>query len=141
MNKKATILFILIAIFALVGVRFFEENIFYDPLIHFFKSDYANQTLPDFDTFKLLVSIGFRYVLNTLFSLVIIWLVFEKKDILKLSIILYLILFLLLLIVYLLLLFNYEEGNYLTLFYVRRFLIQPLFLLIFLPAFYFQKKA
>jgi exosortase F-associated protein len=29
----------------------------------------------------------------------------------------------------------------LGLFYVRRFLIQPLFLLVLIPAFYFQKKA
>ncbi|WP_339699162.1 exosortase F system-associated protein [uncultured Marixanthomonas sp.] len=141
MNKTATILVILIAIFALVGVRFFEENLFYDPLISFFKSDYADKRLPSFETPELIASIGFRYILNTLFSLVIIWLVFRKRDILKLSAILYLILFCVLFTAYLLVLINYKEGNYLTLFYIRRFLIQPLFLLILLPAFYFQKKA
>jgi exosortase F-associated protein len=31
-------------------------------------------------------------------------------------------------------------GGHLALFYVRRFLIQPIFLLLLIPAFYFQKK-
>lgn len=141
MNKIVTIISILIVLVALVGVRFFEEELFYDPLIGFFKSDYADQTLPNFDTFNLILSIGFRYILNTIFSLALLWLIFKKVEIIKLSSILYLILFLLLLASYLLLIFNYKEGSYLILFYVRRFLIQPLFLLILLPAFYFQKKA
>ena len=141
MNKIVTIISILLVLFALIGVRFFEEDLFYDPLIGFFKSDYADQTLPSFDTFNLVLSIGFRYILNTIFSLALLWLIFKKVEIIKLSSILYLILFLLLLASYLLLIYNYKEGSYLTLFYVRRFLIQPLFLLILLPAFYFQKKA
>tara|TARA_R100000306_G_scaffold5939_9_gene8396 strand:+ start:19927 stop:20352 length:426 start_codon:yes stop_codon:yes gene_type:complete len=141
MNRIVAILIVLAALVALVGVRFFEEELFYDPLIGFFKSDYANQTLPSFNTYKLVLSISFRYLLNTCFSLVILWVVLKKWDVLKLSVILYSILFCVLTTVYLILLFNYEEGNYLTLFYVRRFLIQPLFLLILLPAFYFQRKA
>ena len=141
MNRIVAILIVLAALVALVGVRFFEEELFYDPLIGVFKSDYANQTLPSFNTYKLVLSISFRYLLNTCFSLVILWVVLKKWDVLKLSVILYSILFCVLTTVYLILLFNYEEGNYLTLFYVRRFLIQPLFLLILLPAFYFQRKA
>ncbi|MDH3381495.1 MAG: exosortase F system-associated protein, partial [Flavobacteriaceae bacterium] len=34
---------------------------------------------------------------------------------------------------------NYEKENYLLLFYVIRFLIQPILLLLLLPAFYYQK--
>ena len=141
MRKIGVILLLVVAVFALIGVRFFEEQLFYDPLLAFFKTGYTNQSLPDFETIKLTISIGFRYALNTGFSLAIIWLIFKKVEILKLSVLLYSLLFVLLIIVYLLLLFFYEEGSYLPLFYVRRFLIQPLFLLIFLPAFYFQKKS
>ena len=141
MNKIVSILIMLLVVLALVGVRFFEENLFYDPLLVFFKSGYTNQPLPSFETIKLMLSIASRYVLNTGLSLIIIWLVFKKMEILKLSILLYGLLFVLLITAYLLLLFFYEEGKYLPLFYVRRFLIQPLFLLILLPAFYFQKKA
>jgi len=141
MRKISVILLLVVAVFALIAVRFFEEELFYDPLLEFFKSDYTNKTLPNFDTFKLMINIGFRYVLNTALSLIVLWLIFKKLEILKLSLLLYSILFLSLLFVYLFLLFSYKEGNYLTLFYVRRFLIQPLFLLILLPAFYFQKKS
>jgi exosortase F-associated protein len=32
-----------------------------------------------------------------------------------------------------------KENNF-VLFYIRRFLIQPLFLLLFIPAFFYQKR-
>ncbi|WP_374707786.1 exosortase F system-associated protein [Flavobacterium sp. J372] len=35
---------------------------------------------------------------------------------------------------------NTEKPNLLALFYIRRFLIQPLFLILFIPAFYYQRR-
>jgi exosortase F-associated protein len=32
----------------------------------------------------------------------------------------------------------FGEENKMTLFYIRRFLIQPIFILLFIPAFYYQ---
>ncbi|PVW17209.1 exosortase F system-associated membrane protein [Marixanthomonas spongiae] len=141
MGKPLTVFLLLLAVLGLVAVRFFETTLFYDPLTVFFETGYLSQELPAFDGFKLLGNIFIRYVLNTVLSLCVIWLLFKKTEILKLSLLLYAVLFLILALAYILLLYTYQEGNYLTLFYVRRFLIQPLFLLILLPAFYFQKKS
>ena len=46
-----------------------------------------------------------------------------------------------LMIAFVLLLNTSADGDHMALFYVRRFLIQPLFLLLLLPAFYFHKRS
>lgn len=135
----------------LVLIRGFEDLLFYDPLLAFFKSVQSYDSLPQFDTLRLIVNIALRFLVNTLISLAILWGIFQNWDVVKLSILLYSVLFVVLFCVFCyLLLFNNagiemigeasEKENYLSLFYVRRFLIQPIFLLILIPAFYFQKK-
>jgi exosortase F-associated protein len=121
----------------LVMVRFYEQDLFYDPLLPFFKTE--NKVLPEYDSLKLFFNLAFRYMLNTLLSLGILWLAFKDKNILMLSAILYLVLFVVLMTV-LSIALNAESPNLLLIFYVRRFLIQALFLILFLPAFYYQKR-
>ena len=140
MPRIYKIVIVVLLLGLLILIRGFEDSLFYDPLLAFYKSIHGNQTLPEFDTFKLLTHIAFRYALNTFISLVILWTIFQDKDVIKLSMILYIVLFILLFIVFWFLISSSEAGQDLTLFYVRRFLIQPLFLLILIPAFYFQKK-
>lgn len=135
---KIVLLFILGAL--LVLIRAYEDSIFYDPLLDYFRAVKEYPTLPEFDTFRLMVNLALRYALNTIISVSILWVIFEKKDIIKLSLILYILLFIVLFVVFYLLLFSSESAQNLSLFYVRRFLIQPIFLLILVPAFYFQKK-
>lgn len=122
----------------LVMVRLFQDKLFYDPLIPFFKTE--NKKLPEFDNMRLFLSLAFRYALNTIFSLGIIWLVFKERRIIKLTTILYVVFFMVLVAV-LFLCLGSDKPNLLLVFYVRRFLIQPLFLLLFLPAFYYQKRT
>ena len=74
-------------------IRAFEEQLFYDPLLEYFKMDYKNFPLPEMNTVSLWLGIAFRYFLNTVLSLAILWLVFWDKGILKLSTLLYAILF------------------------------------------------
>jgi len=121
----------------LVMVRFYEQDLFYDPLLPFFKTE--NKVLPEYDSLKLFFNLAFRYMLNTLLSLGILWLAFKDKNILMLSAILYLVFFVVLMTV-LSIALNAESPNLLLIFYVRRFLIQALFLILFLPAFYYQKR-
>lgn len=124
----------------LVLIRAYEDTLFYDPLLDFFKMDYKSKPLPEIDTFALQTGIVLRFLLNTLVSFAILWLVFKDKDIIKLSAILYFLLFAVLFLAFSFIIFTSEgTDSHLILFYVRRFLIQPLFLLILLPAFYFQK--
>ena len=124
----------------LVLIRAFEDKLFYDPLLQFFKGDYKFLPLPQMDFSSLLWNVVFRFTLNSAISLIIIWISFKDSDILLLSIVLYGMLCLMLCAAFTYLVLTADESSgHLVLFYVRRFLIQPLLLLVLLPAFYFQK--
>ena len=138
-NKFFRYSFILIAFFLIIGIRFFEDALFYDPFLTFFKTDYQNKPLPNVDALQLILNLFLRYFANTLLSIAIIYLLFLNKTHVKVAFVLYLILFVLLIAIFSYLLFVSEHPNYLILFYVRRFLIQPVLLLLLIPAFYFQK--
>ncbi|MDT0556245.1 exosortase F system-associated membrane protein [Patiriisocius hiemis] len=140
MSKALKILLILVLFGVLACIRMFESILFYDPLIAFFKTDHSTQGLPEVNTFRLLTNVAFRFMLNTGISLLILWVAFRKVGTLKVSAFLYGVSFVILLLFFWYLLGTSEAGNNMLLFYVRRFLIQPLFLLILLPAFYFQKE-
>lgn len=129
---------IILLLILLVCVRLFQDRLFYDPLIAFFKAD--DKALPQMDTMQLLLSLLFRYALNTVFSLGILWLVFKDRGIIRLSAILYSVFFVLLIVAFIISI-NMDSPHLLAIFYIRRFLIQPLFLILFIPAFYYQKKA
>lgn len=128
---------IILLVVLLVCVRLFQEQLFYDPLLPFFKTE--NRVLPEYDSFKLFLGLAFRYLLNTAISIGIIYLCFKDRAMLRLTVILYAVFFAVLIAAFFLVI-NAEDVNLLLLFYIRRFLIQPLFLILFLPAFYYQKK-
>ena len=139
-KKVLKILAIAILCILLMLIRAFENVLFYDPLLEYFKSDYKSMPLPQMDVLQLQLGVLFRFVLNTVISLMVLWLVFRDRDIIKLSLVLYGVLFAALFVVFSFIIYTSDGGtDQFVLFYVRRFLIQPLFLLILLPAFYFQK--
>lgn len=138
-NKFFRYSLLLIAFFLILCIRFFEDALFYDPFLTFFKTDYQNRSLPNVEAPRLILNLFLRYFANTLLSMAIIYLLFLDKTHVKVALVLYLILFVLLLVVFCYLLFVSDNPNYLVLFYVRRFLIQPILLLLLIPAFYFQK--
>lgn len=141
MKKTFKILLLLVLFGLLVLVRFFEAELFYDPLLYFFKQDYLNNLVPDVEFVKLLLHTSFRYLINTLISLLILWVAFRDKDAIRFSIVLYVLAFVILLPWMAWLISKATpESNYNILFYVRRFLIQPLFVLLLLPAFYYAKR-
>ena len=140
MSRNWRILGVFVLIILLVLIRGFEARMFYDPLLEFFKRNYKTMPLPDMDIVKLQLGVAFRYWLNTLVSLGILWLAFWNKEIIKISLYLYIVLFVLFLVAFGFIVIQSGEGDHhLLLFYIRRFLIHPLFLLILIPAFYFQK--
>lgn len=123
----------------LAAIRFFEQELFYDPLIVFFKSDYLLGIIPPMDMANLMFNLTLRYCLNSAISLAIIYFSFRDFNILKFSALLYAVLYVLATAIFIFLVLNIEREHYLALFYVRRFLIHPLFLLILLPAFYYYR--
>jgi len=141
MKSIPTVIGAVIIVIGLAAIRAFEQELFYDPLIRFFRSDFQFKELPEVNTTHLLLYTALRYTLNSLLSLCLIWLLFKKKDILKLSLIIYLLFFLVGLITFYVLLMNPLSNTYFALFYTRRFLIQPLLILILIPAFYFHGRS
>ena len=132
--------FIFILILGLVLIRAFEADLFYDPFLEFFKNDYLYLDTPVFDTVKLIAFTTLRYGLNTVLSLGIIYVVFKDIEILKFSVILYAVAYTILILVFIYLIINAKQNDYFILFNIRRFLIQPILLLLLLPAFYYQKQ-
>ena len=124
----------------LVLVRVAENFLFYDPFLVYFKSDFTNLPIPTFDSFKLFLSLCFRYGLNTVISLALLHVIFRDYNTTKFSLVLYLLFFMLFVLLFFVAIF-YCESNKLAIFYVRRFLIQPIFVLLFIPGFYYQKLA
>jgi len=141
MSKIVTVVKVVLLFIALVLIRLFETDLFYDPLTLFFKVDHSTAPLPEFDTLKLVAFVLLRFVMTTGISLLLLWVLFRKKEIVKLSAVLYGVLLVVLLAAFLVLIQSSESGGHMALFYVRRFLIQPIFLLLLIPAFYFQKKS
>lgn len=142
MNKLLKIGIILLLFMALAFVRFFEESLFYDPLLVYFKGGYLEENqLPSLELWKLLASISFRFWLNTVISLVVLYVAFNEIAIVKFSLLFYAFMYIVLLGAYFYLLLSYKADQYLSLFYVRRFLIQPLFMILLLPAFYYQSQV
>lgn len=141
MKKPFKIGLLVILFGLLLLVRLFEADLFYDPLLSFFKQDYLNKKVPDVEFGKLLLHTSYRYLINTAISLLILWVAFREKDVIKFSVVLYVLAFIILLPWMAWLVANATpESNYNILFYVRRFLIQPLFVLLLLPAFYYHKQ-
>lgn len=138
-HKIRTALAIVLIVF-LVLIRAYEDVLFYDPFLIFFKSNYQNSAFPEINNLKLFLGLFFRYFLNTILSLSLIYVVFKDVEAIKFASVLYLIFFIILIISLFLILSYFGETNKMTLFYIRRFLIQPIFLLLFLPAFYYQKQ-
>jgi len=140
-QNKSTVLLILLCLAALIAIRGFEDQWFYDPFLDYFKNDYLNLPFPTFDVFHLFLSMTFRFILNTFFSLFILQLLFKEIRLTKFAGIIYGILFVVLILFFFILLFFTDESNNFLLFYIRRFIIQPLFLILLIPAIYFQKRA
>ena len=139
LQHKAQIFLILLAIICFALIRNYEESIFYDPLLVFFKGEYSNSAIPQVIEWKLYLSLFFRYVLNTLLSLFIIYVLFKNKEHIKLATILYVIFFVILILLFIVMM-NFFSDKVMAVFYIRRFIIQPIFLLLFVPGFYFQQE-
>lgn len=132
-------IYLLILFLLLVLIRQFESILFYDPYLDFFKNDYLYIDSPRRETFRLVVNTSFRFVLNTVISLGILYVVFKNKSVIKFSIIIYFLGYLFLLSAFLFFVIQPRQEDYYLFFNIRRFLIQPIILLVLLPAFYYHK--
>ena len=139
MHKSAKYILLSGLVFLLILIRFYEDLLFYDPYLTFFENDYLYIDSPRREVAKLVGFTTLRYVMNTIISLAILFLVFKDKSIIKFSVLIYGIAFFVLMLFYLYFVINPKQEDYYLFFNIRRFLIQPIFLILLLPAFYYHK--
>lgn len=138
-RNKGKLLWVFFLILLLILIRAFEDILFYDPFLNYYKGEYTILPFPQMNVFKLFFSLGMRFYLNSVISLFLLYVIFKDTQIVKFTAFLYMILGSILMISFIFILNFFGEENKMTLFYIRRFLIQPIFILLFIPAFYFQK--
>ena len=138
--KILNFILVFAGILGLVSVRFLEDKIFYYPFLEFFKADYKVAQVPDFIWGKLMLSHFFRFALNLIFSAIVVHFMFLNKKWTIQAVFLMAVAFLFFFPIYLWCLYSKMEIGYLFTFSVRRFVIQPIILLLIIPIFYYRKK-
>lgn len=140
LNNKARIAQLIFLVGLLIMIRAFENQLFYDPFLNFFKEENA-LAYPEIHSLKLYLNLFFRYFLNSGISLAILYVVFKDVVLVRFSAVLYVSFFIILMVGFYIYLNCFDERHKMMLFYIRRFLIQPIFILLFIPGFYFQKQS
>lgn len=123
----------------LILIQFFEDDLFYDPYLTFFLNDYLYIDSPRREVAKYVAFTILLYILNTVISLGVLFVFFKDKNIVKFSAILYTMAFVILVLIYLYFVINPRQEDYYLFFNIRRFLIQPIILILLLPAFYYYR--
>lgn len=130
---------VVLGIFGLISVRIFEEQLFYDPFLSFFHESNKNAQFPDFVWGKLIWNYLFRFSLNLIISAAVIYFIFKNKNWTFQAVVLMILVFVITFSLYLYCIHTQFEIGYLFSFYMRRFVIQPLILLLIIPLFYYRK--
>ena len=130
-----------IAIFGLISVRMVEDQIFYDPFQAFFHLANKHAPFPDFKWMPLILNYLLRFGLNLILSVAVVYFIFKNKKWTLQAIVLMLIVFAITFPLYLYCIHTQFDIGYLFSFYMRRFVIQPLILLLIIPLFYYRKHV
>ncbi|MFC0780320.1 exosortase F system-associated protein [Flavobacterium sp. HJSW_4] len=136
-ENKFKIFTAVVVVIGLALIRLFEKKLFYDPFLVYFSADFHSSPYPEVQTLKFFFGLFLRYFLNSALSLWLIYALFQDRDIFKFSLFVYTFFLVVLLVAFYVILYFFPDGGWL-LFYVRRFIIQPILVLLFIPGFYYQ---
>jgi len=139
MKLLLRILLFFLFLAGLIGVRGIEDWAFYDPFLQYFKNE-GVAAYPEFEYGKLIFSHILRYLLNVLFSCGIVYALFLNKKWVKQTAVIMLLAFVIIFPLYLWSIGTHMKIGDLLTFYLRRFVIQPVLLLLIIPIFYFQYR-
>ena len=132
-------IFAILGILGLIGIRMVEGDLFYDPFLEYFHEANKQIAVPEFVWSKLITHHLFRFLLNLICSAIILQAIFNNKKWTVQGIVLMILVFAITFPVYLYCLHTELEIGYLFTFYMRRFVIQPIILLLIIPLFYYRK--
>ncbi|WP_079240115.1 exosortase F system-associated membrane protein [Chryseobacterium indologenes] len=131
---------VLAGVCGLIGVRALEGTLFYDPFLDYFHEANKHIEFPVFEWGKLITGYVFRFILNLLFSCLIIYGLFKNKEWTLQGAVMMIVVFAITFPIYLYCIHSKFEIGYLFSFYMRRFVIQPLIILLIVPMFYYRKQ-
>ncbi len=138
--KNLNWLLVLARIGGLIGVRALEDTLFYDPFLNYFHEANKNIEFPAFEWGKLIGGHLLRFLLNLLFSCLIIYGLFQNRQWTLQGAVMITIVFIISFPIYLYCISDQFEIGYLISFYMRRFVIQPLIIMLIVPMFYYRKQ-
>lgn len=134
-------IYIILLVIGLVAVRFMSPYLFHDPLIEFFHSaEYYNNPLPEINLGFFTISLFIRFAINTSLTLGLVYVLFEKVELIRLTTFIYIGVWVILFPILILLVFYASGDEYRYLFYIRRILIHPVLTLILIPAFLYNDR-
>ena len=123
----------------MVLVYVFQIELFYDPLNHF-QFNPKDPQVPQIDTWKLVFSKAFRYLLNDVLGLMVIWGLFQNRTYLQFAVYVFLFGFFILLPIYLVLVTNFYVEARPFLNHLHRVVLNPVLMMLLIPAFYCQQS-
>lgn len=133
-------LFVAIGILGLFLVYVFQRVLFYDPFQDLiYHPDYVSTIT--INNSKYVFGKIIRYILNDGFALMVIWGLFNNKNYLRFAVIIFMIGLLILLPVYLVLVLKYYETMHSFLNHFHRLVLNPVLMMLLIPAFYYQKRV
>ncbi|WP_312300396.1 exosortase F system-associated membrane protein [Chryseobacterium sp.] len=138
--KILNILLVITGLCGLVSVRIFEDTLFYDPFLNYFHEANQKIDIPAFEWGQLIRGHLFRFALNLLFSCMIIYGLFKSKEWTIQGAVMMAIVFAIAFPIYLYCINDNFGIGYLFSFYMRRFVIQPLIILLIVPMFYYRRQ-
>lgn len=127
-----------LGVFGLIAVRMLEDRLFYDPFQAYFHLANEHAIFPNFEWSPLIFGYIFRFFLNLALSTFIVHIIFNNKRWTLQAAVLIIVVFLITFPIYLYCIHTRFEIGYLFSFYMRRFVIQPLILLLIIPLFYYR---
>jgi len=136
MKRNLRVVLVVFLFFCLIMVRALQAELFYDPLQDYFQNDYLYLPIPNIENKKLFFSYFSRYSINTILSMIILRVAFGNDSFSKTVLLFYVFAFVLLSSVFFGLIFFQIDLGHLFLFYLRRFIIYPVFVLVLLPYLY-----
>ncbi len=130
---------LMVGILGLVSVYVLQRKLFY---VLPFQIELGPQVYDrdSIDTWSFILSKVIRFVLNDFFAILIINALFPAKKYLRFAVLVFFLGFLILLPAYLILFLGYFEESFTYINHIHRLVMNPVLMMILIPAFYLQQS-
>jgi len=123
----------------LVLMYLLQRQLFYDPLQDFVYNPVIDNR-PSIEGFRFIAGKVIRYVLNDVFAIFILMGLFADRKYLRLALAVFLFGLVVLLPAYFIAVFYFLPEVYSTLNHIHRLVLNPVLMLMLIPAIYYQKR-